>query len=275
MSDQRLYSGLSCDDVSDMAGVYVLGALDTDDAAKVRAHLAACPQEHPEIAELGGVVPALAVAVDEVDAPAQLRRRVLDAYAADIAPAPATAVAPRTIVEPPRERRSILPRWMGWAAAAAAVLVVVVVGVWALGVQSRANDEAARAQVLSDAINVLVAPDSTVALLTGSGSAEGASGFAAFGADGEGYVVIADVPQAPAGMTYQAWYIVEGTPLSAGVMAVDSAGYMLAEDVPSVDGMDFIALTVEPAGGSAEPTADPVIVGELRSRSGGVEALRR
>jgi hypothetical protein len=164
---------------------------------------------------------------------------------------------------------------MGWAAAAAAVLVVAVVGVWALGVQSRADAEAARAQVLSDAINVLVAPDSTVALLTGSGSAEGASGFAAFDTNGVGYVVLADVPQAPEHHTYQAWYIVEGVPQSVGVMDVDSDGYMLASEVPIVEGTDFIALTIEPDGGSAQPTADPVIVGELQTRSGSVEALRR
>ena len=51
MSDQRTYAGLTCDEVREMAGAFVLGALDPAEAAAVRAHLATCDDAHEEIAE--------------------------------------------------------------------------------------------------------------------------------------------------------------------------------------------------------------------------------
>ena len=53
---------LTCDDVRELAGAFVLGALDAAEEAAVRVHLAvpSHADAHPEIAELGGVLPAFA-----------------------------------------------------------------------------------------------------------------------------------------------------------------------------------------------------------------------
>jgi anti-sigma-K factor RskA len=116
---------------------------------------------------------------------------------------------------------------------------------------------------LSQAIAALSEPGSTVAVLQGSGSAAGARGFAAFPADGGAHVVLVDLPQAPAGQTYQAWYIADGAPTSAGLMAVGSDGYAVLADDEPLPGTEIFAVTLEPAGGSPQPTSDPIIVGEL------------
>src|SRR5512143_3983014 len=62
MSAPNVIPELTCDEVRELAGAFVLGALDAAEAAAVRAHLAAAghADAHPEIAELGAVVPALA-----------------------------------------------------------------------------------------------------------------------------------------------------------------------------------------------------------------------
>src|SRR4029078_13710577 len=60
---------LTCDEVREMAGAFVLGALDPAEAAAVRAHLATCDDAHEEIAELGGVLPALRERVPGVEPP--------------------------------------------------------------------------------------------------------------------------------------------------------------------------------------------------------------
>lgn len=99
----------------DLAAGYVLGALDADEAAAVRDHLASCPESHELFAELGAVVPALAETVEMVEPPARLRGRILAAAAADLElrgrsavdPAPSRGVAPEAIPQtlaasPPR-----------------------------------------------------------------------------------------------------------------------------------------------------------------------------
>jgi anti-sigma-K factor RskA len=250
-------SGLTCGEVTELAGLYVLGALEADEARRVAEHLATCPEAHAEIAHLGGVVPALALAAEPIDAPAALRARVVADYAA--------AHPGAQVIDLAAERRRRAPRWLSWSAAAAAVLVIAVLGGVSLTAQQRADREAQRAAVLAAAIELMAAPGSSIALLNGSGSATGASGFAAFGAEGSGYIVMTGLPDAPAGMTYQAWYLVDGQPVSAGLMPVDAAGYALLAVSAAAPGTDVIALTIEPLAGSLQPTSAPIVAGELRA----------
>jgi anti-sigma-K factor RskA len=273
MSDERrsLPGGLTCAEVDEMAGAYVLGAAAPDEEHRIQAHLATCPETHPEFAELGGVVAALATTIEPVDAPPDLKRNVMAAYEREMGASSVARPAPlaEQTDEPYASRGGFaLPRWLGWAAAGAAVLVLAVLGVWALGVQQRADEQAHRSQVVAEALRVLAQPDSSYALMAGSGSAEGASGFTAVSADGQGYMVMTNLPQAPAGMTYQAWYVTaDGLPASAGTMTVDQDGVAIAENISPVDGTSLMALTLEPTGGSPEPTSDPIVVGEMVTRA--------
>lgn len=75
---------MTCDQVREMAGAFVLGALDPDDEAAVRAHLETCSDAHAEIAELGGVLPVLAESAPLVEPPAGLKARLMAAAAADL-----------------------------------------------------------------------------------------------------------------------------------------------------------------------------------------------
>jgi len=249
----------------ELAGLYVLDALDPAERAQVDAHLASCAEPHDEFAEVGAVVPGLATLADPVGAPASLKNKVMADFRAGagvpawkLAPAASGSAAPL---------RSTKRSWLGWAAAAMAVLLIAVTAGWAYVAQSNAALDEQRAQMIARAIDVMAAPGSSVATFQGSATAAGASGFAAFGADGAGYIVLVDMPVAPAGTTYQAWYIADGVPASAGLLSVDRAGYavMVLSGRP---GTQVIALTVEPAGGSEQPTSDPVAAGELRSNSG-------
>ena len=244
----------------ELAGLYVLDALDPAQRTQVDAHLASCSETHDEFAEVGAVAPALATLADPVSAPAALKNRVMADYRAG-AGVPVWAPPSAAPVRP--AGRS----WFGWAAAAAAVLLIAVTAGWAYVAQSNAALDAQRAQLIAQAIDVMASPGSSVAVLHGTASAAGASGFAAFGADGAGYLVLVDMPIAPSGMTYQAWYIADGRPASAGVLSVDSDGYVVMA-LPGRPGTQVIALTIEPAGGSAQPTSDPVAAGELRPNAG-------
>jgi hypothetical protein len=289
MSDTASVRGheMSCADVAEFAGLFVLDALEPGERDAVRAHLATCPELHEEMREVGGVVPALASLAQPVDAPAELKSRVLAAVAREAAEAraaPTTEVDGRIALPapgklpgryssggrplPPRAEAPAraawqLPAWASWGTALAAVMVVAVVGVWGLGVQSRADSIEQRAAVLSDAIAAFSAPDSSVAILRDSANPS-ASGFAAVSADGRAYLVMVGLPSAPAGQTYQAWYIADGAPSSAGLLTVDADGYAVLVDDDPLSGTQVVALTREPLGGSIQPTSDPFVVGELR-----------
>jgi len=108
-----------CDQVRDLLPAYVLGALERDEEAAVREHLATCDL-HAEAAELGGVVPYLAETVDPVEPPAALRSKIMALAAADLearraqAPVPAPAVVPAPVAAPRAaapERRGFRLSW--------------------------------------------------------------------------------------------------------------------------------------------------------------------
>lgn len=257
-------------EATELAGLYVLDALDPEERAAVDAHLASCTEAHEEFAELGAVAPALASLAEPESAPADLKNRVMADYRAGAAatmrqPAPQVR-APAPVIEMSRYRRP----WLGWAAAAAAVLLIAVTAGWAYVAQSRANVETQRSELIAAAINVMAQPGSTVAFISGTGASPDstqAHGFAAFPANGEGYLVMVGLPDAPAGQTYQAWYLVNGAATSAGLLDVDADGYAVLGDLSGLTGADLVALTIERAGGVDQPTGNPVAAGELRSNS--------
>ena len=260
---------LTCDEVTELAGLYVLDALAPAERAAIDVHLASCTEAHEEITSLGGVVPALASMSEPVDAPPALKARVMAAYEREHATSPQVRVpTPRPTVATAPIQAWRLPSWASWGAAIAAVLIVAVVGVWAAGVQSRADRANQRAEQLADAVALLAEPGSSVAHVSGTGSTLVSAeirGFAVFPVSGSGYLVMVGLPQASAGKTYQAWYLVDGSPSSAGLMTVEDDGYAVLAGVQPPAGTNLVALTLEPAGGSALPTSDPIAAGEVRT----------
>ena len=269
-------SPITCDDVTELAGLYVLDALEPDEKRAVEAHLATCARAHDEIRELGGVVPALAASVEPLDAPRQLKARVLAAVEREAAGRATTATARPWTLAAPAERAPAAvaarraPAWAAWSAALAALLIVALVGAWGLAAQSAADQATARARVLSEAIEAFSAPGSSTAVLRGTGSRTGASGFAAFTAGGRAYVVLTGLEPAPAGRSYQAWYLDAEGPKSAGVTAVDRDGLVVIVDDEPLANVEVVAFTEEPLGGSLAPTTEPFAAGEVRPPTQGL-----
>jgi hypothetical protein len=265
---------LTHDEATELAGLYVLDALEPAEHEAVRRHLAECAEEHPEFDEVGGVVPALAGMVEPLDAPVELRSQVMAAIAAE---AWADAQEPAKVwdMEPDRSVGRRLPAadsapvharrpaWLGWAAAAAAVLLIAALGALSVVLQARTNELERRSALIAEAIAASTAEGAEVATLRGTGPAGGASGFAAFTPEGEGYILLVGLPPAPVGQTYHAWYLVDGRPFSAGVVSVGDDGYALLTGLEPMPGTDLIAFTTERAGGADEPTSDPIVSGQL------------
>ncbi len=79
-------------------------------------------------------------------------------------------------------------------------------------------------------------------------------------------LVAANMPQLTGGKTYQLWVIPKGgKPVPAGVFQSDASGtavYLMAGAV-DMRSTGAVAVTVEPDGGSLQPTSTPIIVAPL------------
>jgi anti-sigma-K factor RskA len=252
---------LSCAEADDLAGVYVLGALERAEEERVREHLAHCHTAHVAFAEVASVVPALATLAEPVRPPLGLRELVLSAVAAD-ADATDQADGTESGTRPKLfERRRA--RWLTWAGGVATAAVILVLSLTVVTLHLENARQQARVAELANALAMLSRPDASIALLRGSGPATGASGFAVVDPLEGGYIVLTGLPEAPSGATYQAWYVGANGPISVGLLEVAEDGYAILAGLGARAGPGVIAVTLEPAGGSPLPTSEPVVVGEL------------
>ena len=259
--------------------------------ARVLAQIAVTPQEGPAARPAATAAPAAAPApVTPMPArPAQLPPPGPEPAPVPVAePYPvqkgwAPAVTPVEPAAPPAPisldaaREAKRPRNPVWAVlAAAAVLAIVALGGWNLVLQQQQSQTDQRLAVLSAAAAAAGQPDAAIAPLTGTDTAAGASGYAVFPAEGSGYIVLTGLPAAGEGQAWQAWTIAGESPASAGLMDVGDDGVAVLDGVVALPGTTVVALTVEPAGGSQQPTTTPVVVGRLAAPiawTGGLLAL--
>ena len=284
----HLVGGLHCAEVEDLAASFVLGALEPAEADTVRAHLAGCPEPHPEMAELGSVVPALFEAVDPMEPDPSLKGWILAAAAdtqQDRMPAAAAATQrermPVTAAATQRERMpsgtdtqrsggggflTNLFRRPVWAGVAmAAVVAAVALGAWNLALRSDIDGLTAYRNGVAAVIDAARKPGAQLAVLSSDGAA-GPSGFAAVGGDGSIALVMRDLAPTSGSEVYEAWLIV-GTdaPIPIGSFTVGSTrtAIFTTNHVP-FDGVT-VALTREPGPNATTPTMPTIAVGAARS----------
>ena len=78
---------------------------------------------------------------------------------------------------------------------------------------------------------------------------------------GKAAIDVTGLPPAPEGKTYQLWYVgPDQVARSAGLLTPDSEGNgsMLLQG--DANAAAAVGMTVEPAGGSTQPTTDPLVV---------------
>ncbi|MET8132505.1 anti-sigma factor [Streptomyces sp. NPDC005251] len=235
----------AAEDPHQLVGAYVLHALPTAEEASFENHLAGCAACRDEVAELSEVTLRLA-SQEEADPSPELRRRVLDRIA--------------------HTRQERLPHGLPVhqralrVALAACVAVAVALGglaAWQHTQADEARAEVAARQAQASALtDILTARDATISTRKlGNGAdisvvASRAQGRAAFIASG--------LPRLGNDQVYELWYAAKAGGLRpAGLLPGSGGGHAQVLHGP-LDDARAVGITAEPAGGSPQPTSEPL-----------------
>jgi anti-sigma-K factor RskA len=229
-------------DLHALSGAYALDALDADERATFEEHLAECPDCEEEVRSLRDAAAELSH-VSAVAPPAQLRTDVLNAIqqVRPLAPVTDNVIALRRA----RAGRSI---WQAMAAACA--LIALLAGGWGYQQHQAAGNRNSADRAIS---SVLAATDaSAVTGQVGSGHAT------LVYSKGENKLVLVGhgIPALDKSKTYQLWMIAPDgkSYTSAALFRPDSKGNVTAEAAGDLAATGRMGVSVEPAGGSAQPT---------------------
>ncbi|WP_157245500.1 anti-sigma factor [Nonomuraea typhae] len=222
-----------------LSGAYALDALPLEERKEFERHMRRCRECAAEVSAFLETTARMAAAVAQPPPP-ELKERVL-----------AEVGRVRQLRPPVSAGRA------GWwrrpsgpaLLAAACVLVAAVLGTLLVRAGGEPADGGRRNR---DLAAVLAAPDARLA-----SARVGQAGARLIYSPSRGQIVLASagLPVLPRSRDYQVWLIGPDGIRSAGIMGEDS--YVLAGAVKPAD---RIGLTVEPAGGSRQPTTRPLAV---------------
>lgn len=233
------------DDPHQLVGAYVLHALPATEEASFENHLAGCAACRDEVAELSEVTLRLASAQDATPSP-ELRHNVLDR----IAHTPQERL-PRAL---PVRRRAA--RW----ALAACLALAAALGGTAVWQHSQAEDARAevaageaRATALSD---VLTAPDAKISTQRLDNGAD--VSVVASRSQGRAAFIASDLPRLGNDQVYELWYAAGSGDLRPAGLLTGSGGRQARLLHGSLKDVSAVGITAEPAGGSRQPTSEPL-----------------
>jgi len=278
---------IRCERVRELAPGFVLGALDAADMAAVHEHLIGCRDPHPELRELGGVLPYLATLLEPVEPPARLRAAVIAAAQADLAAHPRSAEVAgsrvatirRTIPAPESgaveaeaaeqvngamvvsltsARRSRRRRALAWTTRVAAAAAVVAVVAYGFGV-IREPGAGPSAGPSFD----YKGQGTVYAGLTPQASSH-AAGLAVLKPSGHLYVYVNGLAPTTGDQVYMVWVTAAKDTILAGYFTVNAQGdgSIQMDNVPRAASL-WVQVCIEPNEHVTQPTGPTVASGTI------------
>ena len=241
-----------------LTGAYALDAVDDAERDRIRRHLARCPACAQEARGLREAATRMALAAAEPPPP-QLREKVMAAVAQTRQQAPAgepgtltrKGAAWRRAAAPGRAR---MPR-LAAVAMSLVVVAAVVLAVAQVVTQSRLNTARAQQAALSA---VLAAPDARTATARVQ---NGGTVTVVYSHDERRMIFTADgLPPLTGGKVYELWLMAPKSNRPEGLLDVQPGGRAAPVVASGLRPGDQTGLTIEPAGGSAQPTTTPIVV---------------
>ena len=254
-------------DVTDLSGAYALDAVSAAEREAFEAILPHSQSTLNEVTELKDTAVLLGLAVDPVAPSAGLKLNLM----AQIAQTPqlSPVVAPVASIRPdmaqaderfntPTEQKA-QSRWFSrtvltMTSVAAAAALIIGGGVLVNSVIVPAQQQAAAEQELN-AIKAADDAQQAVADVAGGGTAT-----LVWSEDKASAALIVDgLKPLPDEKVYELWYIGESGPRAAGTFTVDESGQTWRVLEGRMQAGDLVGVTIEPKGGSKQPTTDPIV----------------
>ena len=256
-------------EIEELLPFYALGALTDEERDRVETYLRAHPEARRHVEGLEKVVTELPRSVVPVEPSPRPKAALKERIAADErAHSPAATSTGRSAV-----RFDTLLQAFSLGAAVVAIL-------WALILNTQLSQLREQISLLGEA---LVAQSNSLAeinarlpqtpasaaetiVLAGTELQPEARGqLIADPNKTSAVLVITGLDQLEPGMTYQVWLIDGGGPKSAGLLSVDSngQGLLIVSSELTIGQFETLGISVEPDGGSSQPTGDIVVLSDL------------
>lgn len=213
---------------SDEIAAFLLGALEPGEAAELERHLAGCEECRTELEWLRPAAQLLPESVERVEAPPQLRGRLMEQVRSEAESAPA----------PRRTRRWSIGGWSLRPVAGLAALVLVVAAVAAYAIGSGDSGGGNATTVVSGH-----SPGVVAEVVRDGGS---------------GTLHLTNLHQLPSDKVLQAWVERDGRVVSAKTLFVPNQDGTASATIDDMEGVKTVMVTAEPRGGSVQPTSPPI-----------------
>jgi anti-sigma-K factor RskA len=267
------------DQIRELIEGYALGVLDDQDRAEVEAHLTSgCPDCAKALEEARWLVTQLVYMAPSAEPSEMLRAGLMQKLRAE-APGSAAATQPTVISAASSPTKSAIPFWM-WAGVAA-LLLLTAYSTWnahqmqneVAAINARAGEELKQREQLQHELlvatheaHILTDPTSRKFTIWPNDKQMPKMEAAWHPAMGI-YVSGQEVPMPKKNYVLQLWLIPKeagGKPMPSHTFWPDKQGKveLMVDDPPDVMAQTkALAITEEPAGGSAQPTTTPMWVG--------------
>ena len=284
------------DDIRLLIPAVAMGVADEGELERVERHVASCADCRRELDDVRAVSDQLPYAAPSHEPPRSLRAKILaDAAARPQVDAPADSrvgavaaseavstqappsVVPADDLDRARDKRRARRRFAGWPAAATGIAVAACIALAVVtssltdridsleGSLERTRAQSDQRDQSGNAVDVALVSDDVVDV-THTPALRNARGYVAIDrSSNTGVLVIRDLPAPPKGRSWQAWSIDStGRKESLDILNGDAGLLLLPVRLDDRgNAVQTLAITIEPKGGSRQPTGIPVATAQL------------
>ncbi len=233
--------------VFDQLPAYALGSLDFEEARQVEKHLESCPVCRAELRTYQDVSEQIGLATSLIEPSPGLRQKVMQI-------AQPKAQAAPTVREKASFFETVRSLLVPWRLAGLVVVLVLATSNLILWRQVQQLQSASRA-----------AQFKTIAL-AGTNFDPQAQGLIVMSKNEKyGTLVVEDLPPLDVNHQYQLWLMKNGQRINGGTFSVPVNGYtsMWIDSEQPLSSFTSFGITIEPVGGSPQPTGKNVLGGSL------------
>lgn len=265
---------MNWDEVKELAPLYAIGALDAETSRAVEASLRqATPDQQRAIAEWCDVAALMPHALPQESPPASLKARLFDRISVESQETPIETATAESEAEQDAERvaRKVLPftpkrrielKIPRWSLAAATILMTLTCSylLWQnIHLKLQNSVMTGELGALKREVDDIVSPTTRIIAMAGDAAPQANARIAWDTKTQQWFIYIFDLPAPPSDKDYQLWYVTKDAKISAAVFRTDAQGrtvLRLALPPKALAGLAATAVTLEPKGGSPQPTGD-------------------